>query len=565
MNRRTVLAGAAAVAGATVVEVGLGADVASADTTSVDSTSTTTTSTASQSSQPAVTVLPADARYQEVTVGHNTRWVGTPESVTVVHTVNQVIAAVQDAVNYNKRISVRGGGHCYADFVYNPAVQRVIDMTQMNAVYFDPTYNAFAVEGGSTLLNVYQSLYKGWGVALPGGLCYSVGVGGHVAGGGFGLLSRQYGLTVDHLYAVEVVTVDSTGCVKRIVATRETTDPNRDLYWAHTGAGGGNFGVVTKYWFRSPGATGSNPQQQLMNPPKNVLLSAVMLPWSGFDQTSFGNLVRAYGTWHEQNSTTSSPSSALTSLLVMNHKSNGNIGIITQIDASVPNAAQLVSDYLWTITNTTGVQTQPLTAPVGEHGPLPAFFTPKQLPWLTSVRLLGTNNPSLTNPTLRSANKSAYMRKGFTDDQINTLFQQLTRTDFTNPVANVMLFGYGSKVNTVGAADTASAQRDSVFKALFATQWSSPADDATNVAWLRDIYGGVFATAGGYPVPNAQTDGCYINYPDSDIIDPTVNKSGVAWQNLYYKDAYPRLQSIKAKYDPRNIFRHSQSISLPGQ
>ncbi|MFD3546479.1 FAD-binding oxidoreductase [Streptomyces sp. NPDC058655] len=556
LNRRTVLAGTAAgVVGATAIGAGpaLATEAPGEPTTSTPTTSTTT----------ATTVSPADPSYQELTVGHNTRWVGTPDSVRVVYNTDQVVKAVQEAVTNNKRIAVRGGGHCYADFVFNPAVKTVIDMTQMDEVSYDSARRAFVVEAGATLLHAYQALYKGWGVALPAGLCYSVGVGGHIAGGGFGLLSRQFGITVDHLYAVEVVTVDSTGKVKIVMSTREATDPHRDLWWAHTGGGGGNFGVVTRYFFRSPDATGTTPSSQLMKPPKDVYLSAVSLPWADFDKEKFTALVRHYGDWHERNSAVSSPAHGLTSLLVMNHKSNGNIGIITQIDASVPNAAKLIEDYLVEITSPTGVDTAPLSRAVGEQGPLPAFFTPRKLPWLTSVRLLGTNNPALTNPTLRSANKSAYHRKGFTVAQAGSLYNQLTRTDFTNPVANVMLFGYGSKVNTVAPAATASVQRDSVFKALYATQWSTAADDAKNTAWLRDVYTEVYSTSGGYPVPNASTDGCYVNYPDVDITDTTQNRSGVAWSTLYYKEHYPRLQQIKKTYDPKNVFRHSQSIALP--
>lgn len=547
LNRRTVLTGAAAgVVSATV----LGTSPASATGQSIPV-------------EPVTTILPGDARYQEMTVGHNTRWVGTPDTVKVVHDTAQVAAVVQEAVAAGKRIAVRGGGHCYADFVFNPGVKTLIDMTQMDEVYYDSSHNAFVVEAGATLLHAYQALYKGWGVALPGGLCYSVGIGGHIAGGGFGLLSRQYGITVDHLYAVEIVIVEADGTVRIKKATREATDPHRDLWWAHTGGGGGNFGVVTRYFFRSPGAFGSTPADQLMSPPKDVYLSAVSLPWADFDKDKFISLVRHYGDWHERNSTLDSPASALTSLLVMNHRSNGNIGIITQLDASVPNARQLIEDYLVEITSPTGVETAPLAEAVGEQGPLPEFFTPRKLPWLTSVRLLGTNNPALTNPTLRSANKSAYHRKGFTAAQAGSLYNHLTRTDFSNPVANVMLFGYGSKVNTVHADDTASAQRDSVFKALYATQWSTAADDAENTGWLREVYTEVYSTSGGYPVPNAATDGCYVNYPDADITDPAQNTSGVAWTTLYYKDHYPRLQQVKKRYDPMNVFRHAQSIALP--
>eukprot|EP00164_Ancoracysta_twista_P023238 GFYU01043362.1.p3 GENE.GFYU01043362.1~~GFYU01043362.1.p3 ORF type:complete len:119 (+),score=0.88 GFYU01043362.1:53-358(+) len=94
----------------------------------------------------------------------------------------------------------------------------------------------------------------------------------------------------------------------------------------------------------------------------------------------------------------------------------------------------------------------------------------------------------------------------------------------------------------------------------FQTFWSDPKDDAFYLGWLRDIYEDVFAATGGVPVPNEQMDGCYINYPDRDMADPARNRSGVPWSTLYYKDNYPRLQSVKDRYDPGNVFSHSLSI-----
>ncbi len=99
----------------------------------------------------------------------------------------------------------------------------------------------------------------GLGSDLPAGISPNIGIGGHVLGGAFGYLCQQHRLAADHLYGVEVVVVDETGTAKSVVATLELSDPERDLWWAHTGGGGGNFGIVTWYWFRSPEALGTDP------------------------------------------------------------------------------------------------------------------------------------------------------------------------------------------------------------------------------------------------------------------------------------------------------------------
>jgi FAD/FMN-containing dehydrogenase len=149
-----------------------------------------------------LTVTPDNRQYPDLISGYNQRWAASPESVILVETTAQVVQAVQQAARDGKRITINSAGHCLADFVYNDETQVIIDMRAMKDVYFDPEYSAVAVESGATLLDVYRKLYEFWGITIPAGICYSVGAGGHVSGGGFGVLCRQHGLVVDHLYAV---------------------------------------------------------------------------------------------------------------------------------------------------------------------------------------------------------------------------------------------------------------------------------------------------------------------------------------------------------------------------
>jgi FAD binding domain len=177
--------------------------------------------------------------------------------------------------------------------------------------------NAFAIESGATLAEVYRKLFLGWGVTIPAGISPNIGVGGHMLGGAFGYLCRQHGLAADHLYGVEVVVVDETRMARSVVATREPTDPNRDLWWAHTGGGGGNFGIVTRYWFRSPEASGTDPARLLPKAPPSVLRFKTQWNWEEIDETAFTRLVRNHGKWCEHNSETDSPAAALYSTLFL--------------------------------------------------------------------------------------------------------------------------------------------------------------------------------------------------------------------------------------------------------
>ncbi|MBY8853509.1 FAD-dependent oxidoreductase, partial [Saccharothrix sp. MB29] len=123
-----------------------------------------------------------------------------PDYVRLITSPEDAKRAVRDAVAAGKRVSLRGGGHCFADFVCHSETEVILDVSPMTDVAYDPTRRAFVVEAGARLMNVYEALFKNWNVTIPGGICYNVGVAGHISGGGYGLLSRAHGLTVDHLY-----------------------------------------------------------------------------------------------------------------------------------------------------------------------------------------------------------------------------------------------------------------------------------------------------------------------------------------------------------------------------
>ncbi len=492
-------------------------------------------------------VTPADQQYGDLVRGFNQRWVGKPDSVRIVSSASQVLTAVQEAVGAGKRIAVRSGGHCYEPWV-SDGIKVVIDMSQMNQVYFDSSRQAFAVEAGATMVQMYKALYKGWGIVLPGGTCPSVGAGGHVAGGGYGALSRRHGLIVDHLYAVEVVVVDAGGKARLVTATREASDPNRDLWWAHTGGGGGNFGVVTRYLFRSPNATGSAPESLLPKPPASLLVNSVSWSWADLTEDSFGRILKNYGTWCEQNSSASSAYAGLFSQLKPGPKAAGSFSMTTEIDATASGADRLLDDFLAAVNQGTGVSFR-----VDER---------RTLPWLHGVEWPGFTGGG--DPTNRFKGKSAYMRKTFTDAHVAAFYKHLTRPDYPYPGALVLISSYGGRVNSVSPTATAVPQRDSVMKLMYVNFWRDAAQDSWHEAWIREFYRDVYAGTGGVPVSNAVTDGCFVNYADGDLSDPAWNKSGVPWHDLYYGVNFPRLQQAKAKWDPKNVFRHAQSVPLPG-
>ncbi|MFF9778162.1 FAD-binding protein [Streptomyces sp. NPDC013978] len=494
-------------------------------------------------------VGPADPRYADLAVrGINKRFSARPETFLLATTTEQVVRAVREAVRDGKRVTVRSGAHCFENFVGDPSVRRVIDLSGMDTIRWDAKRGAFEVGAGVRLMDLYRTLYYGWGVTIPGGASATVGVGGHVQGGGYGALSRRHGITSDHVLAVEVVVVDASGRARAVIATRDARDPNRELWWAHTGGGGGNFGVVTRYWFRSPSARGTDPTAALPRPFGSVLASAVMYPREGMTKSAFRTLVGNHGRWHERNSGPGSPYAGLYSgLVLLGHQGQNDQGLaaiaFTHMDATLPDAPRLLQDHI-----------DAVGAGVGVDAYAPP---PETLPWLASVEALATAQDAETG---RQKIKSAHLRRAYTDDQADVLHDFLGGTEHTNDSSSVSIQSYGGQVNTVRPGATAYAHRGSVMKAVFMNTWQNPEHDTANVDWLRRLYAGVYRDTGGVPAPGERNEGCFINFPDVDMADPKWNTSGVPWHELYYGDNYRRLQAVKAKWDPRNVFHHALSV-----
>jgi FAD/FMN-containing dehydrogenase len=495
-----------------------------------------------------IRIGPDDPRYHAVVDKRfNKRFKARPDYVRLVRSTDEVVSAVQEAMSEGRRLAVTSGGHCLEGFVSDPEVRVIVDVSPMKRVCYDAERRAVAVEAGATVGETFRALFETWGVVIPLGEHPAIGMGGHVAGGAFGFLCRQLGLAADYLHTVEVVTVDETGRASAVVATRETSDPHHDLWWAHTGGGAGNFGVVTRYWFRSSDASGEDPAKLLPRAPESMTTFKAEWSWSDIDLSFFRRLLTNHGIWCERNSDADSPNASLWTLLEIHRKQFGKV-IVRGVSTAGAAAERQVDDHLAAlgegIRAASGRELARMSWLEFALNPFPDLFaTP---PGGVSVKV-----------------KDALLKKRLTDRQVGVAYDYLTRTD--NDVMGGMLglATYGGRINTVAPDATASAQRSSILDTACTTGWLDPREEPTNLAWVRAFYRDLFADSGGVPVPGEAYDGAFINHPDVDLADPALNTSGVPWPTLYYKAGYPRLQQIKARWDPRDVFRHALSIRLP--
>ncbi|TAN08175.1 MAG: FAD-binding oxidoreductase [Rhizobiaceae bacterium] len=153
---------------------------------------------------------------------------------------SDVVNAVNFARDNGLLVSVRGGGHNIAGNALCDG-SLMIDLSSMKSIRVDPIARRARIEPGATLADV-DAETQAFGLAVPTGINSTTGIAGLTLGGGFGWITRKFGLTIDNLLSVDLVTADG----KLRHANKEE---NPDLFWAIRG-GGGNFGVITSFEFQ---------------------------------------------------------------------------------------------------------------------------------------------------------------------------------------------------------------------------------------------------------------------------------------------------------------------------
>ncbi|SEL14762.1 FAD-binding oxidoreductase [Streptacidiphilus jiangxiensis] len=441
-------------------------------------------------------ILPGDRGYAVQRLGFNELNDGQyPAAIARCASAADVQACLDVARGHGLPIAARSGGHSYLGYSV-PSGGLVLDLRLMSQVQVRRDGTA-VVGAGARLIEVYYALAAA-GRLLPAGSCPTVGVSGLTLGGGIGVLARKYGLTCDRVAAAEVVTADS-----HLRTASPTSEPG--LYWALRGGGGGNFGVVTEFTFRTEPAPGltvfslrfpSGSAAEVIGAWQHWIANAPFEMWASC-QVSGGNPPTAHLVGCYVGGTTAA--NRLLDRLV------SAAGVRPISRSVVPKSYLGAMKYMAGCSNDSLAQCHP----VSEGGRLPRES------FVAVSRMLGS--------------------RPLDAGRVTDLMHGHTGVD-------LLLDSLGGAVSQLRPDATAFPHRDSLASAqIYAGTTSAGRRQATRtVDGIRDGLARLGAT------------GAYVNYIDAGLPD---------WGHAYYGANLPRLKSVAHQYDPDGVFAFRQSVT----
>ncbi|HVP68422.1 MAG TPA: FAD-binding oxidoreductase [Anaeromyxobacteraceae bacterium] len=437
---------------------------------------------------------PGDPGYEQARTIWNAMIDKHPAAVIRAAGTADVMRAVNLAREHRLVLAVRGGGHHIAgNAVCDGGL--VIDLSPMKSVRIDPSTSTARVEAG-VILGEFDKEAQAFGLATPLGINSTTGVAGLALGGGFGWLSRKFGLTADNLLSADVV-------LAKGALVHASANENEDLFWAIRG-GGGNFGVVTSFEF------------QLHPVGPEVTAGLIVHPFS-----------RAKPLLQGYREVVARAPDDLTCWVVM-RKAPPLPFLPKEVHGKevLVFAACYVGDP-----KQAGSVLAPLRAlgqPIADVvGPAP------YLAWQQAF------DPLLT-PGMRNYWKS-HDFVGLSDQAIDLLVTYVGR--LPSPDCEVFIGHLGGAVNRRAPTATAYPHRDINFVMNVHTRWKEASQDRVCISWARELFDRM--------TPHA-TGAVYVNFMPEDEAQ-RVSRGA-------YGVNYDRLSKLKAKYDPDNLFRQNHNI-----
>uniref|UniRef100_A0ACD6AJF3 Uncharacterized protein n=1 Tax=Avena sativa TaxID=4498 RepID=A0ACD6AJF3_AVESA len=462
-----------------------------------------------------------------------------PAAVVVPASLAELRATVRCAREAGLLVRLRSGGHSYEGLSYTTdgaaAAFVVVDLVALDRVQVDAGSRTAWVQSGATLGQVYHAVAESSGtLAFSAGSCPTVGSGGHIAGGGFGLLSRKYGLAGDNV--IDAVLVDADGRVL------DRDGMGEDVFWAIRGGGGGGWGAVYAW------------RVQLSPVPERVTVFVVNRPGT------VASVARLVSKW--QHVSPSLPDDFYLSAFV-------GAGLPESDRTGI--SVTFKGFYL----GPSHEAVETLSARFPEIGL--SDLNPREMSWIESIVFFsglpeGSSLSDLTDRVLHGKNyfkaKSDFVRRPMAIEELTGAVDFLSK----QPKAYVILDPYGGAMDRFGPADLPFPHRKgNIHGVQYLIDWMEEDDGHREeyMDWLRRFYD----LMGPYVSNSPRT--AYINYQDLDLGTNSWSGSSVmnddgtpnpeveaarTWGERYFLSNYDRLVRAKTAIDPKNVFRNAQSI-----
>src|SRR5262245_12150173 len=445
-------------------------------------------------------LTPSEPGYASARIPFNAMQTDRPSLIVRSTGTADVVEAVSFARDNGFEITVRGGGHSVAGLSSSDGGM-VLDLSLMRGVEVDPERRVARVQGGALWGDVDRETQL-FGLATPGGVVSDTGVAGLTLGGGYGWLRRKYGLSCDNVIEGQVVGAD--GQVRTASA-----DQNPDLFWAIRG-GGGNFGVVTSFTFQ-------------LHPVGPVVAFTGVF----YRQADAPTILRGYREFFRDAPEEVTPEA---------------ISLTMPAD---PNLPEPIHDQECFIIG--AVYAGEVDEGMKVMQPLRELATPladisQPMPFAV---VQSAFDPFFPRGVLQSYWKSVYLPE-LSDEVIDLVAKK--GGERPAPLTFVDTYVNGGAMSRVAAEDTAFGDRSAPYMVAIAACWDEPADNADNIAWVRETWNEVdqFGTGSMYLNFNGLAD------EEPDRVEET------------YGPNLQRLIEAKSAYDPGNLFRRNNNVLPAG-